>query len=228
MMKVIGFLILSAIIGNVYSQNRPDSFAFNFKRIQESENSTDTLLGRAYFFYEILHLHVHHPVNQISYIDGRSMKVYYPDSNRGYHMMSDTPFDLPIVNSFIASFENDYGLSRIDFQVRSNTVSGDTLITQWEHSSGSENGVFEIYYAEDVIVKARFEAQSVSLETELKGHKTFDGHTFPTQITTSHSSQRNSTFENLFFEEISLNPEVPDSIQNFAFPEDAIIETRRF
>ncbi|MBP3191881.1 hypothetical protein [Natronogracilivirga saccharolytica] len=221
-------LIFFALAAEVYGQNQPDNIAFEFKQIQKGDNSSDTLLGRAYYFDESLHLHVHHPVNQISYVDGGSMKVYYPYSNRGYHMSSDTPFDLPIVNSLIASLKDDYGLAAIGFKVRSNSTSGDTLITQWEHASGSENGVFEVYHSGNVIVKARFEAQSISLETELDGHKTIDGHAIPTKISTSHQNQRSSTHEKLYFDEISVNPDIPDSVRNFAFPENAEIETRQF
>ncbi len=226
--RVILLLSLILIISEAYGQSRPDSFTFLFNRVQESENAIDTLNGSAYYFDGKLYLHVSYPVNQFFFVDDRKIKIYYPESKRGYDIISDAPFDLPIVNSLIAFMKDDYGLAKIGFIIRSNSVSGDTLIAHWEHMSGPDSGKFEIYYKDDIIVKARYSAKSIFLETVLKDHKTFGGYLIPTHIETRNSSLRNSEIESLFVEQLSINPEIPDSIMNFDFPDDAVIEKRKF
>jgi len=216
------------MISEAYGQGRPDSFTFLFNRVQESEGGIDKLSGSAYYFDGKLYLHLSYPVNQLFFVDDRKIKIYYPESNKGYDLISDAPFDLPIVNSLIAFMKDDYGLANIGFIIRSNSVSGDTLIAHWEHSSGPESGKFEIHYKHDIIVKARYSAKSIFLETKLIDYKTFGGYVIPTHIETRNSSLRNSEIESLFVEQLSINPEIPDSILNFNFPDDAVIQKRRF
>jgi len=223
------FVIITIIFlnGEAFGQNRPESFTFNFTRVQESVNALDTLSGIAFFFYGKLYLHVRHPINQIFFVDGNKIKIYYPENKTGYRIMSGTPFDLPIVNSLLASLEDDYGLAQIGFEIRSTSVLGDTLVTNWEHSTGSDAGTFDVFYRNDIIVKARFNAPSVSLETVLKNHKTYNGYVIPTTIKTRHSAIRDSVTETLYVDGLFINPYIPESILNFEFPDEAVIEERR-
>ncbi|MEX0684373.1 MAG: hypothetical protein WD098_00095 [Balneolales bacterium] len=216
-------------ISEVSGQSRLDRVSFDFMRLENNDEAVDTLSGKAYFFSDKLHLHVYQPVNQVLFIDGTDMKVFYPETNRGYHMKSQSAFDLPIVNSLIASLNDDYGLTKIGFQVQSNSISGDTLITQWEHETGSDAGVFTIYYLDDLIAKASFEAHDNSLlETELKNYEPFGNYSLPTQIITKRNSAKGTSIEHLYVKNIIITPNMPDSIKNFTYPDDASIEIREF
>ena len=204
----------------------------SFERVIESSSGVDTVRGDIYFMsLNKVYLDIIYPLHQIMTIEGKITRIYYPELQRAFLLESENPALVPVVPGLLGALRPDYGLSEFGFEIKGQSLEGDTLITHWFHPKAKDKiGQFKLAQLNDRLVYAQYESlDSFSqTKTSFANYVSVEGMFFPTVMVTEINTLQEDAKETMTLTNLKVNLQIPSNIRNFKIPEHVPVEKRKW
>lgn len=218
------FLFFVFALFAVLTSSAQGAISGKFER--EVEDSHSNQITKGEFFYEgpkKMTIKVSEPVNQLMFIFGNIMTIYYPGENRAFRISAKHPIALPFAQLFAGALNEDYGLGEMGYTLTKHEIKGDTLYTYWDPQPKYKKllGIFILGETENRIVYT--EAKTPDGKPKAKSfyakHIRYGNSYLPTEIYSEYYDKSEITKEHLRFDGFKLEIVTPEWIQKFELPD---------
>ncbi len=225
--KTISFFVLLTLLTN-FASSVQGSISGKFER--EVEDSVSSQITKGEFFYEgpqKMTIKVSEPVNQLMYIDGTTMTIYYPAENTAFRISAKDPIALPFPQLFAGALEEDYGLGEMGYTLTKHEIKGDTLYTYWDPQPKYEKilGAFILGEAENrmVCTEVRGPDGATKAKSSYARHLRYGNSYLPTEIYSEYYDESGTRKERLRFDALTFEIVTPEWIQEFELPDSVTL-----
>jgi hypothetical protein len=219
-------LFLYIFVGTVFSF---DPLSVEFQKTSYESGSVKTAKGIAFLCTkDHVHIKVYYPLNQIMDINANVMKIFYPDDNIAMKIISDSPFSLPLIQAFVATFSENFGLSDLGFCIDRSYSKEDTLYTIWKPPKALKQEIkeFTIAFLKDHIVFTRLKNNKDMTRTSIfENYHTVGSISYPAKVTTRELYKGKENGKDvILYSNLKFESELPSEVCHFTFPDSTKVQ----
>lgn len=201
----------------------------DFIRSYREGNRYDKTSGHIYYQSDgIFSINVLDPVHQWMIAQPGRLIIYYPDENKIFHFPTDSPFNFPFFQAFLGVVKEDYGLTDLGFKLTEHKAHEETLLTIWSPPDALRRriGNYLLITCRKKILAAELlnPDSTVQARSDYGQHIEYSNIFFPLEIITTRNEKDSVSAESISYSHPVFNEPLPDSVVNFAFPDDIEIE----
>ena len=208
----------------------------DFERTIKHKNKVDVIRGTIFFDADKLTVFVKitDPINQIMFLKGNELTIYYPDDKKAFKIITKTLMTLPFFQIFLGAVQEDFGLSQMGYKLVKSEKKGDTLVMIWKPPKALEKfvGKYKVTYKNGRL----FSAESTGVKTGKKvqlffaNYFKFKNFSFPGKISKKVLDKDGNIvqLETVTYRNFKIDNPFPNSVADFKVPSDIKIRTVRW